>query len=142
MQENNSKREEQFKASTLPTCSTHTSSSTGMTCPMITKCIPLHPYTIPDLLTIGDLNTVTNSTWDARSKWCEVGLALGILATTLDAIRVNKQSCEDCYTEMLKQWLEGDYPMQTWNGLASALKSPSVGMDALANQLPPKRISS
>ena len=90
-------------------------------------------YTLSDLLTIKDLNRVLNGTWDARSKWYKVGLGLGIPAATLDTIELNKQKGEDCYTEMLKQWLEESN--RTWSALTDVLRSPSVGMDALADKL-------
>ena len=68
-----------------------------------------------------------------------MGLGLGILSNTLDAIRESNQGvCEKCYTEMLKQWLESNNPRRTWSALANALRSPSVGHGDLADQLPPK----
>ena len=124
--------ESQFDSSAQPNTDVSGSSSTGMA--QIDLMIVANSFYIGTaLLTVVDLNTVRSSIWDARSKWYDVGLELGIPAATLDAIRVNKQSCEDCYTEMLKRWLEGSN--QTWSTLADALRSPSVGMGALAGQL-------
>ena len=94
----------------------------------------LHAVT-PRLLTIKDLNTVQNETWSAHTKWYNIGLKLGILADTLDAISKDKQSCNDRYTEMLKQWLRRSDPKPTWDALANALRSCSVDEGAPADQL-------
>ena len=94
----------------------------------------LHAVT-PKLLTIKDLGTVQNETWSARTKWYNIGLKLGILADTLDAISKDKQSCDDRYTEMLKQWLRRSDPKPTWDALANALRSCSVDEGAPADQL-------
>ena len=93
----------------------------------------------PDELTIKDLNAVKNAILSAHSKWYDVGLELGIIADTLDAIKKDCQSCKDCYIEMLKQWLRSDL-RPSWSVLADALRSPSVEEGALADQLPPKKI--
>ena len=66
-----------------------------------------------------------------------MGLELGISADSLDAIRKNNQDCEDCYTNILKQWLKGKYAGPTLGALAEALRSPAVNMAHLAEQLPP-----
>ena len=85
-----------------------------------------------------DLSLVLNKTWDARSRWYHIGLALGIPTGTLDAV---KKRCRDdpdeCYTEMLKVWLRGVDPLPTWSALSKVLKSPSVGCGDLAEQLLP-----
>ena len=79
------------------------------------------------------MHKTQNFTWDARSKWYNVGLALGISADTLDAIRRNHQGiCEDCYTTVLREWLREE---PTLSSLAEALRSPSVNMGHLAEQL-------
>ena len=92
-------------------------------------------YIITDQLKVTDLHKIQCFTWDARSQWYSVGLALGISPDALDAIRRNHQGiCEDCYTTILKQWLK---EKPTLSSLAEALRSPSVNMGHLAEQLPP-----
>ena len=92
-----------------------------------------------DFLKVRDLSTVQNTTWNARSQWYNIGLGLDISADTLDAIRRSNQGeCDDCYSAMLKHWLKVKHPRPTWNGLAEALKTPSVNMGQLAEQLPPQ----
>ena len=84
-----------------------------------------------------NLSQVLNKTCDARSRWYHIGLALGIPAGTLDAVRETQQGdCDKCYTEMLKVWLRGVDPQPTWSALSDALKSTSVGYGHLAEQLP------
>ena len=79
------------------------------------------------------MHKIQNSTWDARSKWYNVGLALGLSPNTLDVIgRNHRDICEDCYRTILKEWL-GKKP--TLSSLAEALRSPSVNMGHLAEQL-------
>ena len=85
-----------------------------------------------------DLLLVLDKTWDARSRWYHIGLALGIPAGTLDAEKKTHQSdCDDCYTSVLKIWLRGVDPQPTWSALSDALKSTSVGCGHLAEQLVP-----
>ena len=62
-----------------------------------------------------------------------MGLGLGISPDTLDAVkRDNRDICADCYGAMLKQWLKEEPALSS---LAGALRSPSVNMGYLAQQL-------
>ena len=73
-------------------------------------------------------------------KWYDCGLALGVLPHTLDAIKVNQRDdCDDCYRETLKEWLKGANPLPTWSALCKALKSPAVRYEALAEKLSKQR---
>ena len=93
-------------------------------------------YDIIGKLSIDDLQKVQDSTWDVRAKWFNIGLALGISAGTLDAVKKTHQSdCDDCYTSVMKIWLRGVDPHPTWAALSDALKSTSVGCGHLAEQL-------
>ena len=95
-----------------------------------------HLFFITGALDTDDLRRVKNMTWDARSRWYDVGLELGMLADTLDAIRMDHRDyCGPCYTNMLKVWFRND-PNPTWSSLAEALRSPAVGLDDLAEKLP------
>ena len=94
--------------------------------------------TITGTLTIQDLGTVLNTTWDARSQWLAVGLGLGISMHTLNAIKIDHHGVSgDCYSNVLVEWLRRGDPSPTWRALAEALKSHLVGMSDLAEQLPP-----
>ena len=54
-----------------------------------------------DLLTTNELKIVQNETWDARSKWKNLGLQLDLKINDLDAINVANRNVDDCFTCML-----------------------------------------
>ena len=64
-----------------------------------------------------------------------MGLELKLSPDTLKAIsRKYSQSVNDCFVEMLSKWLRsGCRP--TWEDMISALRSPVVGLQALAIKL-------
>ena len=94
-------------------------------------------HIITDVLTTTDLSIVQNTTWDACCKWYNIGLGLGIPVDSLDTINLNNQgNCERCYTKMLTEWLRRASPRPTWSVFAEALRSPSVRMGHIAEQLP------
>jgi hypothetical protein len=100
-----------------------------------TKCYIL----IVGYLSIHDLGDVLEAVWEARSKWYNIGLKLGISAGTLDSIsKANNQNPDGCLTAMIKDWLENGRPRSTpsWAAVAKALQSPMVGHAQLAEQLP------
>ena len=87
------------------------------------------------MLSSEELITVLNLTWDARSKWYNIGLKLGISVDTLDAVKIyHREDCDECYTEVLKRWLRNDLS-PTWSALADALRPPIVGMSHIADLL-------
>ena len=88
------------------------------------------------MLCIDDLHKVLKATWEARAKWYNCGLALGLTAGTLDATEKSCQSkCDDCFREILKEWLQKARPSPSWIALCIALEDPSVGHDELAENL-------
>ena len=72
--------------------------------------------------------------WEGRTEWRTLGLELGLSHNTLEAIsRDYPQSIKDCFCEMMYEWLKsGGTP--SWETLISALKSPLVGLQGLANE--------
>ena len=87
-------------------------------------------------LSIDNFGDVLESVWEARSKWYNIGLKLGISASTLDSIgKATNQNPDDCLTAMIKDWLRNGKPKPTWAAVAKALKSPMVGYEYLAEQL-------
>ena len=79
---------------------------------------------------------VLKTTWEARAKWFIVGLELGIELGVLNAIeRSNLFMVDDCFEEMLLQWLRIARPVPTLAALANALRSPTVGFGHLAEQI-------
>ena len=92
---------------------------------------------IPTLgcLSPNDLQRVQNSIWEARVQWYNLGLGLHITPDSLDAIKLdNAHMTEDCFRAMLSQWLR-KHQAPTWRALAEALRSPSVRLSHLAQQI-------
>ena len=83
---------------------------------------------IPD-----NLGKVQNSLWNARTKWFNLGLRLGIEEETLTMLKRNYPNGDDCFREMLSKWLRTVNP--TWEKLLVALKHPSVGCDHIAKKV-------
>jgi hypothetical protein len=92
-------------------------------------------------LCIKDLYEVQTAAWDARTKWYNIGLALKIDPGTLDVIEGNNKDIDKQFRAMLTTWLKMVDPRPTWEALAEALRSPTVGYEHLAERcmLPPKR---
>ena len=80
-----------------------------------------------------------NRTWEARSKWKEIGIQLKLKKTDLDAIsKTNGSETDACFTEMLSMWLKQmEYP-PTWSNMIRALKSRPVGFQRLAKRIETK----
>ena len=88
-----------------------------------------------DVLSITHLDQVQRAIWEGRTEWRNLGLELKLSPDTLKAIsRKYSQSVNDCFVEMLSKWLRsGCRP--TWEDMISALRSPVVGLQALAIKL-------
>ena len=86
-------------------------------------------------MSIQDLVDVQNIVWEARTKWYNLGLGLGLPADSLDVFEASAKKPEDSFRAMLSEWLRRLYPKPTWSALAKALKSPSVGLSQLAEQV-------
>jgi hypothetical protein len=86
-------------------------------------------------LTIDDLGDVLEAVWEARVKWYNIGLKLGISVGTLDSIEATSQNPDKCLTAMIKDWLKNGKPKPSLPQLAKALKSRMVGYAQLAEEL-------
>ena len=94
---------------------------------------------ILDNLKITDLKDVKSALWDARAKWRNIGSCIGVDEGTLDTM---KGKDDDCFHEMLKNWLRGVYKPgeknskpRTWHSLIEALRDKIVNEEAMANEL-------
>jgi hypothetical protein len=68
-------------------------------------------------------------------QWYNLGWVLGITPETLDIIkRDNIRRPDHCFTAMLTTWLR-EHERPTWSALAEALRSPSVGLSHLAEEI-------
>ena len=83
---------------------------------------------IPD-----NLGDVQDLIWDARPKWFNLGLKLRVSQATLTMIKQNHPDGDDCFREMLSEWLKSVEP--SWEELLAALKKPSVGCTQLAKKI-------
>ena len=81
-------------------------------------------------LTSNSLGKVLNLLWNARTKWFNLGLGLGIDQETLKMLKRNYPNEDDCFREMLSEWLKTIDP--TWEELIAALTQPSVGCEHVA----------
>ena len=78
------------------------------------------------------IKEVQRAAWDARSKWYNIGLELNIDQGTLDVIEGDGKSTDKQFRAMLTTWLKMVDPRPTWEALAEALRSPTVGYEHLA----------
>ncbi len=81
---------------------------------------------------------VLNETYEARTKWYNIGLGLSVSVNTLDSIKGSSNDDGDRLREMYKPWLKGVNPLPTWRALIVALRSPSVGEGKLAGEVEAK----
>ena len=75
--------------------------------------------------------------WGARTKWKDLGEALGMDATKLDAIAI-KQRDEpgNCLRDMLSDWLRGSGgPPRVWSTIATALRADTVDLGTIAEEI-------
>ena len=80
-----------------------------------------------------NLGKVQDLIWDARPKWFNLGLNLNIDQATLIMIKQNHPNGDDCFREMLSEWLKSVEP--SWEELLAALRKPSVGYTQLAKKI-------
>ena len=74
------------------------------------------------------LRTVLNSISNLAAQWFNLGVQLGLLCPTLEAIGCsNLGDPQRCLTKMVNAWLERkDHSRPSWRELASALSSPLI----------------
>ena len=81
----------------------------------------------------GNLGKVQNLVWNARPKWFNLGLELGIDQDTLRMFKRQYPDEDDCFREMLSEWLKSVEP--SWEELLAALSRPSVRYKQLAKKI-------
>ncbi len=85
-------------------------------------------------LSIEDLGDVLEEIWEARSKWCQIGLALKLSSGTLDAIKKDPGDAGDHCMKILESWLTSDKD-KTWECLAKAMERNFVGHASLSQDI-------
>ena len=87
-------------------------------------------------MTTKDLRAVLSALWDARPKWYNIGLELGLTVEDLDIIaETNLKDADKCLTEILAQWLRQANPLPTWSIVVKALRSQIVNLTQLASKI-------
>ena len=79
-----------------------------------------------------DVGEVYTKLYDARDKWFNIGLALGIKFNTLKSIKREQPDYDDCLREMLAHRIQSGGPL-TWADLSGCLRHPTVERNDLAN---------
>ena len=77
------------------------------------------------------LKDMTTYLWPARLKWRQIGIALGIDATTLEVIEEDHRRVDDRFLAVLLEWLKNAQFKPCWKVLAEALSSPPVGVTVI-----------
>ena len=98
-------------------------------------CVCFYNTSCADDLGPNDLRQVRSALFSVQHKWYNIGLELYFVFTTLDIIKSNFHTTDECLTEMLKQWLSRTSPGPSWSGLVEALSSEPVGEKRLASQI-------
>lgn len=89
-------------------------------------------------LGIQDLHTIKEDLWDGRTKWSDIGGALKVDPTELEAIARHGDPAK-CFGEMLSTWLKGaGDPPRTWTTIVKALRGKIVDLGALADEIEAK----
>ena len=86
------------------------------------------------------LHDVICETTNVTTEWYHLGLALGLLPHTLDAIETQSANLITCRRTMLVEWLrQKDQVLQkgrpSWRTLVKALRSSSVNRVDVANDI-------
>lgn len=101
--------------------------------------VNMHSYLFPVL--IADKNWLQNNNlaelqkliWEARTKYYNIGLELGLDATTLESIEQSQHhQVEKCFHAVLDACLRKGI---TKTMIVDALKSPTVSNDMIADQV-------
>ena len=86
-------------------------------------------------LTVDDFADVQSALWDARSRWFNIGVRLGLKVTDLMAIKCEPGlDLEGKFIKMILSWLQRGKKC-TWRELRMALKHSTVNLPELAWQI-------
>ena len=58
-----------------------------------------------NMLSIGDIKDILNTSWPARNKWHFIGINLGVSSETLRIIGMEERKTEDCFRRVIEEWL-------------------------------------
>ena len=84
-----------------------------------------------------NLKDVFAATYEARNKWTNLLLALGVDRPTIESIRAKHHNDPDeCFQEGLFEWLRSGE--KSWRDMTEALSSPTVGHRDIAGSIEKK----
>lgn len=92
-----------------------------------------------------DFREVYAALFEKRSRWRNIGIALGLIPTELNNIESQHEGLDRRLQEMLSKWLNNDKLCPSWTSLVAALRSKTVEEMGLARdieqefELQPKR---
>ena len=93
-------------------------------------------FCLSDHLGVDDLVAVQRKLFAVNTEWYNVGLELGLHASTLDSIYAKYSGDpSQCFRHVLKEWLKGVNPPPTWQAMINALESPTVAQYQVAKQI-------
>lgn len=74
-----------------------------------------------------DLKTLSSELAEVKNKWYEIGVQLGIKASTLDTFKVENETVSMYLSATLHYWLDGNTTVPVcWESIVSALRDPFV----------------
>ena len=88
-----------------------------------------------ETLTPDDAVDVLEELLPAQNKSYELGLKLKLQQHDMEAIHSNELSPERCLLKVLIKFLQQTEPIPTWRVIVESLKSPVVGLPALAKKV-------
>ena len=96
------------------------------------------PFTVGE----DDLGDVLEELVSVSRKWYNIGIKLRVPLGTLDNIEYQYSDVLTCLRKMLTEWIKRADPLPTWEELADALESRTVGETTHAQQLRSKYCTS
>ena len=80
-------------------------------------------------------NLLYKKVFSVHARWYSVGLNLGLLPSTLDAIQEkHSRDSERCLAAVIEKWLAKE-PEPTWDDVLEMLESPSLNENRLAAEI-------
>ena len=88
-----------------------------------------------DTLSPDDAGNVLEELFDAKPKAHLLGLMMNVKPSDVDATQATYQQPEDRLLQIIKIFLQQAEPRPTWRVIVEALRSPVVGLTALARRV-------
>ena len=97
---------------------------------------------ISDNILFSDMKSISKVLRELRgiNEWFELGLALGLEYSTLNGIKTDNTTVNECKREMVRSWLQkkDKCTPPSWQALVAALKDRLVERNDIAEQIEQK----